>query len=162
MDIETERLLLTPISPERARQIVAGDRMGDRWHPEYPLVDELDPLRGLAATQDPDPVFTMYVIRQRHDTLAIGGLGFFGPPDDLGRIEFGYGLVPSVRGRGYATEAVIRALEVAAEHGALSAAADTALANLSSQRVLEKAGLAEARRDAGTIFYARPLTSRHA
>ncbi|WP_232304599.1 GNAT family N-acetyltransferase [Microbacterium sp. XT11] len=87
----------------------------------------------------------------------MGGLGFFGPPDENGRVEFGYGLVPAVRGEGLASEAVVAALEFAAAHGARSAVADTDPANIASQRVLVKAGLRETRRTDSLIFYEREL-----
>lgn len=111
--------MLDVISPELARRIVARDEQpGDDWHPEYPFADELDPLRSLAAASSTDPVFTMYLIRRRSDGSAVGGIGFFGPPDGTGTVEFGYGLVPSARGAGLATEAVELALQHAAESGA--------------------------------------------
>jgi RimJ/RimL family protein N-acetyltransferase len=158
MNIETEHLVLESISPALAGRIVARDQTdSDNWHPEYPLEDELDPLARLAATSSPDPVFTMYLIRRRSDSFAIGGFGFFGPPDEAGRVEFGYGLVASARGAGLATEAVRRGLELAAKYGALSAAADTDIYNRPSQRVLEKAGLLETSRDERTIYFSRPL-----
>jgi RimJ/RimL family protein N-acetyltransferase len=158
VEIESERLVLESISPDLARRIVADDRTDDdNWHPEYPFEDELVPLAGLAATSSPDPVFTMYLIRRKSDSCAIGGFGFFGPPDGVGQVEFGYGLVASARGAGLATEAVRRALEVAAEHGALSAVADTDIHNRPSQRVLEKAGLLETSRDESTIYFSCPL-----
>ena len=158
MNIETEHLVLESISPALAGRIAARDQTDDdKWHPDYPLEDELDPLAGLAATSSPDPVFTMYLIRRKSDSLAIGGFGFFGPPDDAGRVEFGYGLVASARGAGLATEAVLRALAWAAENGALSAAADTDIHNRPSQRVLEKAGLLETSRDERTIYFSRQL-----
>ena len=158
MKIESERLLLESISPDLARRIVAGDQIDDdNWHPEYPFEDELVPLAGLAASSSPGPVFTMYLIRRKSDGCAIGGFGFRGPPDDTGQVVFGYGLVESARGAGLATEAVRRTLEVAAEHGALSAAADTDLHNRPSQRVLEKAGLLETARDESNIYFSRPL-----
>ena len=158
MNIETERLVLESISPALAGRIVARDETdGDNWHPEYPFEDELVPLAGLSASSSPDPVFTMYLIRRKSDGCAIGGFGFFGPPDDTGQVEFGYGLVASVRGAGLATEAVRRALETAAEYGALSAAADTDVHNRPSQRVLEKAGLVETSRDKDTIYFKSPL-----
>jgi len=158
MYIETERLTLESISPDLAQRIVAGDRTNDdHWHPEYPFKDELVPLAGLAASSSPDPIFTMYLIRRKSDGSAIGGFGFRGPPDETGQVVFGYGLVASARGAGLATEAVCRALEVAAEHGALSAAADTELHNRPSQRVLEKAGLIETFRDESAIYFKRPI-----
>jgi RimJ/RimL family protein N-acetyltransferase len=154
MNIETERLVLESISPAFAGRIVARDHTDDdNWHPAYPFEDELVPLAGLAATSLPDPVFTMYLIRRKSDSCAIGGFGFFGPPDVAGKVEFGYGLVAPVRGAGLATEAVRRALEVAAEYGALSAVADTDIHNRPSQRVLEKAGLIETSRDESTIYF---------
>lgn len=158
INFKTARLRLESISPQRAADIVAGRRTAqDRWHPDYPLDDELDPLRSLAADPTPDPVFTMYVIRQTRDGLAIGGFGFFGPPDDSGCVEIGYGLVPAARGSGLATEAVQAALQVAAEHGATAVAADTDNGNRASQGVLLKAGFVEIRRDEQATFFARPL-----
>lgn len=159
MNFETARLRLETISPLLAERIVAGRRTTqDLWHPEYPLVDELDPLRSLAANSMPDPVFTMYMIRQACDGLAIGGFGF-GPPDDSGCVEIGYGLVAAARGIGLATEAVRAALRVAAEHGATVVTADTENGNRASQRVLLKAGFVEVRRDQQATFFTRPIGS---
>ncbi|MBF4510907.1 GNAT family N-acetyltransferase [Plantibacter sp. VKM Ac-2885] len=157
MIIRTERTTLEPISPALARRIVERDeRDGDDWHPEYPFADELGPLRGLAESTTGDPIFTLYVIRDA-DVTAVGGLGFFGPPDSDGRVEFGYGLVPAARGVGLATEAVVGALAFAAAHGAERAAAETDVTNVASQRVLLKAGLAETGRTATTVSFAREL-----
>jgi len=150
--------VLDVISPELARRIVARDEQpGDDWHPEYPFADELDPLRSLGAASSPDPVFTMYLVRRRSDGLAVGGIGFFGPPDDTGTVEFGYGLVPSARGAGLATEAVELALQHAADNGARAAVADTDVTNAASQRVLEKNGFVEVRRSAALAYYRREL-----
>ena len=157
MIIRTERTTLEPISPALARRIVERDeRDGDAWHPEYPFADELGPLRGLAESTVSDPIFTMYLIRDA-DGSAVGGLGFFGPPDSDGRVEFGYGLVPAARGVGLATEAVVGALSCAAAHGAERAAAETDVTNVASQRVLLKAGLAETGRTTTTVSFAREL-----
>jgi RimJ/RimL family protein N-acetyltransferase len=154
MVITTSRISLEPISPSLARRIVDRDeRPEDHWHPEYPLADELVPLRGLAASKEPDPAFTLYLLRRLLDGLAVGGLGFFGPPGEDGRVEFGYGLIPSARGEGLATEAVRAALDFAARRGARIAAADTETDNAASQRVLIKAGLSEVRRDDAKVFY---------
>jgi len=158
MRIETPRLALESISPQHAGRIVAGEALpGELWHPEYPFHDELDPLRTLSSMADPHPVFTMYVVRTVSDGVAIGGLGFFGPPDAAGAVEVGYGLVASARGAGLATEALLAALSTAADHGALSVCAEAAIANLPSRRVLEKAGFVELRRDGGTAHFVRSL-----
>ncbi|WP_258378185.1 GNAT family N-acetyltransferase [Curtobacterium sp. MCPF17_047] len=150
--------MLEVISPELARRIVARDEQpGDDWHPDYPFADELDPLRSLAAASGTEPVFTMYLIRRQSDNLAVGGIGFFGPPDGTGTVEFGYGLVPSARGAGLATEAVELALRHAADNGARAAMADTAIANLASRRVLETNGFVEVERRAALVYYRRDL-----
>lgn len=158
MVLEGSQVALERITPELARRIVARDeQLGDQWHPEYPIVDELDPLRSLAVSTSPDANFTMYIVRRVSDGLAVGGFGFFGPPNGEGRVEFGYGLVPSARGHGLAGEAVRVALEHAARWGARIAAADTDTSNIASQRVLTKAGLVEIGRDSTLVFYERRL-----
>lgn len=158
MSLRSARVALEPISPELAGRIVARDEHpGDDWHPEYPFADELDPLRSLAERANPDPVFTMYLIRRLADHLAVGGFGFFGPPDERGRVEFGYGVVPDARGEGLASEAVALALEHARAHGATIAAADTDQHNRASQRVLVKCGLVEVARRDTLVFYERSL-----
>src|SRR4051812_17515003 len=98
------------IDPEEAARIVAGAQLpDDRWHPDYPLVDELDVLRPLADEPHPDPVFGLMMIRETRDGLAVGGIGFFGPPDADGAVEVGYGLVPAARGRGLAGAPLVQA-----------------------------------------------------
>lgn len=89
----------------------------------------------------------------------MGGFGFFGPPDDDGRVEFGYGLVPSARGAGLASSAVSLALEHAALRGATIAAADTGADNAASRRVLIKGGLAEVGRRGSLVLYERVLAA---
>lgn len=130
--------------------------MEDRWHAEYPLDDELDPLRSLAASSEPDAVFTLYAIRTRSDNTSVGGIGFFGPPDHDGSVEIGYGLVEAARGKGLATEALIGAVRQALVSGARRVRADTDLHNLASQHVLEKAGFKEISRSEKSIFYTYP------
>lgn len=157
MIIHTERATIEPISAELARRIIARDEKdGDAWHPEYPFADELGPLSGLAESTGADPLFAMYLIRNQ-DGLAIGGFGFRGPPDTFGSVEFGYGLVKAARGVGLATEAVTAALQMAAANGALRAIADTDIANVASQRVLEKSGLSETRRSSSKVYFERKL-----
>ena len=152
---------LERITPELARRILAREeRSGDNWHTVYPLVDELDPHRSLAASTDSGSEFTMYLVRQLSTGLAVGRFEFSGPPDEHGRVEFGYGLVPSARGRGLATEAVQIGLQHAARHGARLAAASTSTTNFASRRVLAKAGLVEVGRNESVVFFECSLVTR--
>ena len=148
---------LDPIDSALAARIITRDeRSGDDWHPEYPFEDELVPLRSLAAREDADPVFTLYAIRDDQG-VAVGGFGFFGPPDETGTVEFGYGLIPAARGRGLATTAVAEGLRIAAAHGAVRAIADTEETNLASLAVLARSGMTEIRREGGMVYVAREL-----
>ena len=149
---------LERISPELATRIVARSELaGDGWHPEYPFQDELDPLRTLALDENPDAIFTLYLIRRDADGLAVGGIGFFGPPDAAGRVELGYGLVSSARGQGLASAAVDLAMQLARRAGALIATASTDIDNVPSQRVLAHAGFSEVSKDASLVFFERRL-----
>lgn len=152
------RVTLEPISPDLARRILdRSERSGDAWHPEYPFTDELAPLSSLASSNAPHPVFTMYLVRRSSDGLAVGGLGFFGPPDAGGRVELGYGIVPAARGAGLATAALRGALRLAREAGASRAAAETGSTNLASQRVLTATGFAEVTRRDDVVLFERSL-----
>jgi len=42
---------------------------------------------------------------ERDSRSVVGDIGFKGPPDDAGRIEMGYSVIPDRRRRGYAKEA---------------------------------------------------------
>jgi RimJ/RimL family protein N-acetyltransferase len=67
------------------------------------------------------------------------GIGFKGQPNG-GCLEIDYGLAPSARGHGYATEAVIALLTVAVDHGLIWVIASTTLDNVASQRTLIRSG----------------------
>ncbi|WP_375399620.1 GNAT family N-acetyltransferase [uncultured Amnibacterium sp.] len=153
-DLITARLVLHPITPPEAERIVArSPRPDDHWHPEYPFADELEPLGSLAAEQESDAIFTLFQVRDRASGLAVGGIGFFGPPDAEGVVEVGYGFVAAARGRGFAVEALVELVRHGFAHGARVVRADTDIANGASQRVLLRAGFAEMRRERGLAFF---------
>lgn len=157
VDTLTERLLLHPFTVEEAERLLAGTP-GDeyRWEGGYPFADELDVVRmflSIVEEQgDPAP-FGPYIVRRIDDGAAIGGIGFFGAPNAEGVVEFGFGLVPRVRGHGFATEAVLGALAIAAQNGAAIARADTTPDNTAAQHVLRKAGMREVSRDAESVVF---------
>ena len=158
MDVETARLVLHLITPTEARRIIARSPGGpDLWHADYPLQDELAPLSSLAASGSTEGVFGLYQIRERTDGLAIGGIGFFGPPDEHGVVEVGYGLVRPARGRGLVSEALGALVQVAREHGAAAITAETTTGNVASQNVLIRSRFQEAHRDGDTIGYLQHL-----
>lgn len=154
MDTRTERLSLHPVDEAEARRI--GDRAtgsSDAWAADYPFEGDLVAISAfLHATEragDQRP-FGYYQVRRRSDGLAVGGVGFKGPPDGTA-VEIGYGLAPSARGHGYAVEAVEMLMRIAAGLGMTTIVAETETDNVASQRTLEKAGFH--RVDAGSGLY---------
>ncbi|MFD2007164.1 GNAT family N-acetyltransferase [Streptomyces narbonensis] len=141
--VATERLVLFPMTVDVAERVVArepGD--GDLWAEGYPGAGDVRALtgllRGVAERGDPG-VFRHYQIRL--DGVAVGGIGFHGPPDELGVVTVGYGLVPGARGKGYASEALRALVEVARQGGASGVKGDADLGNPASHRVMEAAGM---------------------
>ncbi|WP_306338007.1 GNAT family N-acetyltransferase [Streptomyces sp. KL118A] len=87
------------------------------------------------------PGWGVYALVRTADELAVGGMGFHGPPDDNGCVEVGYDLVEPARGNGYATTA-LRALSAwALTHPEVqSLLALTTPENTASQKVATGAG----------------------
>jgi RimJ/RimL family protein N-acetyltransferase len=143
IDVQTARLQLHAIDVAEGQRIVARiGGPGDTWAPDFPFEGDVGAvggfLRATAASGDQRP-FGYYLISRLADGQAVGGIGFKGQPDG-GCVEIGYGLAPSARGHGYAAEAVVALLALAAEHGVSKVIADTALDNIASQRTLVRAG----------------------
>jgi ribosomal-protein-alanine N-acetyltransferase len=154
--IDTQRLRLSPLDRETAQAIVDSSRTGRAWHQQFPREDDRD---GVGAwLRHTDPVFGNFVIVEQSSGLAVGTVGFFGPPDETGTVMVGYGLVEPARGHGYATEA-LRALVgyAALQPAAKRVVADTEKDNESSQRVLVKAGFARTHETEDAFFYALDL-----
>jgi RimJ/RimL family protein N-acetyltransferase len=142
-DVRASRLSLHPIGVAEAERIVARSAgPADDWADDFPFEGDVGAvesfLRATAAFGEQRP-FGYYRITRLSDGRAVGGIGFKGRPDG-GCVEIGYSLAPSARGHGYAAEALIALLSVAADHGLSRVIADTTLDNIASQRTLVRAG----------------------
>jgi ribosomal-protein-alanine N-acetyltransferase len=110
--IFTERLELMPLPPGILEAIARGDASAvarrldaavpDGWTDTIPARERLDQL---AADPSEQPWLVRAVVL-RAPRQVVGNVGFHGPPNDQGRVEFGYGVVSSQRRRGYAREAI--------------------------------------------------------
>jgi RimJ/RimL family protein N-acetyltransferase len=161
-DLLTTRLQLHAIDVAQAERIVArSPGPDDSWSDDFPFEGDVGAvgafLRATAAHGEQRP-FGYYRITRLSDGRAVGGLGFKGQPGG-GCVEIGYGLVPSARGHGYAAEAVIALLTVAADHGLSRVIADTTLDNIASQRTLARAGFRLVSSDAELHHYEVVLPS---
>jgi [ribosomal protein S5]-alanine N-acetyltransferase len=150
--IETERLYLRILDVAAAQAVVAGDRHGQSWHEEFPVPDDQDAAAMVA--RGGEQTFGCCVIVEKTSGLAVGTIGFFGPPDDAGTVMIGYGLVPAARGHGYATEALRGLVSYAFEHPSVrDMVADPLRDNVASHRVLEKAGFSRTHATEESYWY---------
>ncbi len=142
-DLRTSRLQLHAIDvPEGERIVARSAGPADSWSEGFPYEGDVGAvgafLRSTAERGEQRP-FGYYRITRSVDGRAVGGIGFKGQPEE-GCVEIGYGLAPSARGQGFAAEAVLALLGLAAEQGLSRVIADTAVGNLASQRTLVRAG----------------------
>ncbi|MEU8495687.1 GNAT family protein [Streptomyces lavendulae] len=164
-DLVTARLVLHPMTGDEAGRLVAGEPPhGVRWAPGYPTDGDVVAaerlLRTLADTGDPGP-FGSYEIRLREDGVAVGGAGFHGPADEDGRVTIGYGLVPSARGRGYASEALRALLVCARVHGVTCVRGDADHENIASHHVMTAAGMRPVGEDERVTYFEIAWTGGH-
>ncbi|MCS0600434.1 GNAT family N-acetyltransferase [Streptomyces sp. LP11] len=110
--IPAERLTLTGLRPAVARDLRLGGDGGLDWPAGGPYDGTREAAGLLVKAYEAGvhrPEFGVFALVRHADGRAIGGIGFHGAPDEDGRVEIGYDLVPDARGQGYATEA-LRAL----------------------------------------------------
>ncbi|WP_107071031.1 GNAT family N-acetyltransferase [Streptomyces cyaneogriseus] len=142
--ITGDRLTLEGVTPASAADLGAGGDGGFAWAGSGPLEGTREGA-GIVVKQYEEgvlrPEWGMFVLVRREDGLAVGAMGFHGPPDEDGRVEIGYDLVEAARGHGYATEA-LRALSgwALAREDVTVVCATTEPGNLASQAVLDRAG----------------------
>jgi RimJ/RimL family protein N-acetyltransferase len=94
-----------------------------------------------ALAQGKSPIwFSTFAFMQAQPARVVGTGGFKGTPADS-RVEIGFGVAETVRGRGIATSAVRQLLKVAfADPEVSEVLAETAVGNFASRRVVEKIG----------------------
>jgi RimJ/RimL family protein N-acetyltransferase len=152
-----------------AERVVAGRRDAGQdppWAEGYPLEGDVRASAAYASHLPPSSggsavdVFGYYQILE--NSVVVGGIGFHGPPS--GHVaEVGYGVVPQMRGRGVATQALRLLLEVAAgQEGVRRVVGRTEESNLASQRVMLAVGMQLVGRDADFLHYEIDLASRPA
>lgn len=155
-DIETTRLMLHAVDEPEARRIHKREPSAlDRWADDYPFEGDLAAVGGFLQATDrhgEQRPFGYYQITRQSDGLAVGGIGFKGPPD-AGAVEIGYGVVPTARGRGYVAEALVVLMKIAGTHGVTLVRADTSPDNVASRRILERAGFNQVAADDELLHY---------
>ncbi|TMQ96181.1 GNAT family N-acetyltransferase [Actinomadura soli] len=158
-DLITDRLALRMWTVAEVTAVLDGRRQA-HWADDFPAEGD-HVIAGFIAENGTAPggygaalgEYGQRQIIERTTGQVVGAIGLFWPPRD-GVVEFGYGVVASRRGRGYATEAAraIVAFALAAP-GVESVVATVELANPASVRVLENAGLSRLDGDARTATF---------
>lgn len=136
--VETRLARLVPVTRDEADAMRAGERRPG-WAEGYPREDDLD---ALGMMGDPDAWSPRHIVR-RADSLTVGTIGCFGPPDERAVVEVGYGLVPAARGGGLMTD-VLSAMCRSLEAAGLQVVAHTEPDNVPSHRVLGRLGFVRA------------------
>ena len=142
-----------------AERVARGSRARDpeadlEWALEYPLDGDIRACVAYLGQlhkrvyREPFGYYQIVV-----DRVVVGGIGFHGPPVD-GLVEVGYAVVPLWRGRGVATEALRRVLDVAAGlDGVYRVCGRADAGNVASQRVMAAAGMQLVGRDPDFLHY---------
>lgn len=147
------------ITEVEAKVMIEGGRL-DLFAEGYPRQDDIDAARMVGRCDDEARRWSVRHVVRRDDGVAVGTIGFFGPPDDDGRVEVGFGLVEVARGKGLATDALTVVVKAAEAVGA-QVIAHTAPDNIASQRTLAKCGFVctDATNADGEWRYVRPRPS---
>lgn len=120
-----------------------GDR-GDDWFAHF-----ADRHRSLLEAQTAGTDHFHVLVEP--DGSVVGRVNLFEVAD--GSAEVGYRIAEHATGRGLATAAVRRVVALAASYGLRTLRAGTNVANVASQRVLEKAGFTEVTRFDDQVRY---------
>ncbi|MGZ5197728.1 MAG: GNAT family N-acetyltransferase [Kaistella sp.] len=145
-NIETDRLLLIPVSVEDADFICELynsenfiEFIGDK---NIRSVDDArDYIQKRFLPQIEKLGFGNYIIIRNEDREKIGSVGVF-ERDGLDVHDIGFSFLPEYEGKGYGFEAASALLEVAfSEFGLQKISAITSNTNTSSQKLIEKLGL---------------------
>jgi RimJ/RimL family protein N-acetyltransferase len=141
-ELTSERLRLVPVSgamkaaTQRSRAAFAaliGVSLPEGW-PEFP-----EAFNGEAV--DPASAWTGYVFIRKDVPELAGNGGFATAPDQDGLVEIGYEIAPSLRGKGYATEAAQAMVDYAFANGARAVIAHSLAESNASNAVMRKLGM---------------------
>ncbi|GHH57189.1 GNAT family N-acetyltransferase [Lentzea cavernae] len=153
-DLVTARLILRPWTESDVKAVVQGVREPS-WAADFPAEGDTVIVGVLVDNPAWLSPFGHRLIIERATDEVVGSLGLFWPPSD-GRVEIGYGVVPSRQGRGYASEATAALAAFALRWDDVHAVhANVEPSNPASARVLEKAGFSRYASTGELISYQR-------
>ncbi|MFC8127050.1 GNAT family N-acetyltransferase [Streptomyces sp. NPDC057302] len=148
LEIPAGRILLREVSPAAAADLAAGGTGGLTWIEGGPFEGTrtaAEMVTKAYASGVHRPEWGMFALIRAEDEIAVGGMGFHGPPDEEGVAEVGYDLAVGARGRGYASEALAALSTLALTRpGVTSLLAIIEPDNTASQTVVLRSGYVRA------------------
>ncbi|MCF8587809.1 GNAT family N-acetyltransferase [Gordonia liuliyuniae] len=158
-DLITKRLVLRPWSADDIAAVLEHRRMA-HWADDFPAEGDAV-IAGVIADGPLRPEPHHRIIVERHHGLAVGSISLLWPPSDDSAVELGYGVVPSRRGRGYASEAAraMIGLAMTSPH-VVAVCAEVERTNPASARVLLNAGMRRCGEDSTRIRYRTATSGR--
>jgi len=126
---------------EEARRLIGADLPIER--PDAILIERVFPVQIARLRADPSTLpFCGRIAVDRKQRIVVGLINLKGHPDERGRIEVGYGIVASMRRRGYAAEALGTILAWAlVQSGVHEVVAPIDRANAASIATAERVGM---------------------
>lgn len=150
MQLETDRLLLLPLTAAQMRLWVADtpaleQKLNCRYQAEPLSGFFLDIVKGQAAktTQDPENhlFHTFWFLLRKKDRVVVGLADFKDTPTAQGEVEIGYGLGREFENKGYMTEAVQALCHWVLQQPRVShVIAETDIDSPASQAILKRCG----------------------
>jgi len=126
---------------------------------DWPHADTIDALRGLAEHAELSGEGSFLVVRR--DAAVVGDCGWFGPPDEQGQVEIGYGLAASARRQGLGTAAVQQLLAWVGQQPAVrTVTAEVLVGNEPSLRLLARLGFVVGRQEDDRLVLTLTATPR--
>ncbi len=143
-DMEAQTTAVEPLTLDRAEALLEGAdaftrRYGYRVADGYLEFPEALPATVQALHDGADPEWSSYLVIDPTTATVVGLGGFTGPPTD-GAVEIGYSIAPAHRGRGHATEAARRWIDIATARGVTLVCAHTLAGENASTAVLRRLG----------------------
>ncbi len=140
----TQHTVVEPLTRDRAEALLEGGaaftrEFGHRVADGYLEFPEALPATVRALQDGMDPAWSTYLVIDPTTSTVVGIGGFKGPPTD-GSVEIGYSIAPAHRGRGHATEAARRWIDIATARGVAVVCAHTLASENPSTAVLRRLG----------------------
>jgi len=153
MQLETERLILIPLTPEQlrlwTRDLPALEKALSCSYQAEPMepwfVEIINGQAALAAADEANYLYrTFWFLLRKSDRVIVGSVCFKGAPNDAGEVEIGYGLGSAFEHQGYMTEAVRAMCDWAlTQSDVTEVIAETEVGGLASENILKCCGFVQ-------------------